>query len=291
MQVAPSRRPDPDYPGPSSARPAARRITPSASVTSHPRLVLLPILVLLVPSLLFAFVRQPEFKAEARLLVGGFDVEATAVPGFVEASRVLAETYGRLVSTPAVGELVAEQLGVRLAEVTGHIDGSSVPESSLIKVEGTASSEAQAMRYAAAAAAALQEYATEVSAGGSAAEALDQYREAATKHNEAEARLTRLTAAFRSREAAGVVTDEDRAALYAAQADVDRAALETDTLAQRYRDERSRRGASRMDVVAPATPAGNDRRTIVQLAIAGSLLLGGIAGVALATLVANRQQR
>jgi capsular polysaccharide biosynthesis protein len=113
-------------------------------------LVALPILVLLVPSLAIALARQPVYTAESRLLIGGFNVEAQRVPGFVEASRTLAETYSRLVPTRAISERVAKILEVDVEEVEGHISASSVPDSSLIRVEGTGSSVKKAVTLSAA---------------------------------------------------------------------------------------------------------------------------------------------
>jgi hypothetical protein len=289
MQAA-GRRPEPPAARPESRRVTASRVTPSQAIVSRPMLVALPILVLLIPSIAIALARQPVYTAEARLLIGGFNVEAQRVPGFVEASRTLAETYSRLVPTRAISERVAKILDVDVEEVEGHIEASSVPDSSLIRVEGTASSVAKAVKLSAAASQALVDFADQ-SEGGSADELLDQYRQASLALNEATAARDALQARYDARVAAGTATDADRSAVSAAQADVDRAKLEATTLAGVYTTTRSNTGTSgQVTLVAPARDVGSDKKSTLQLAIAGPLLLGAIAGVALATIVANRRR-
>jgi len=260
-------------------------------VVARPFLVVLPVLVLLVPALALALARQPVYSAESRLLVGGFNVEAQAVPGFVEASRTLAETYSRLVPTRAVEERVAEILDLDVDQVTGNIDATSVPESSIIKVVGEGNDSAEAIRFAAAAAQALEDYADQAASSTDLEVLLDEFRQASLTLNTTTARRDALQRQYEARVEAGSVTDNDLEALAAAEADVDRAQLEADTLASVYAEARDRSGGSgNIDLVAPATAAGSDRSKNLQLAIAGPVLLGIIAGVALATLVANRRE-
>lgn len=293
IQAAGRRSAEPTAEPPRPARPPAppRRVTPSQAVAAHPFLVVLPVLLLMVPALAFAFARQPVHTAEARLLVGGFNVEAQAVPGFVEASRTLAETYSRLVTTPAIAERAATLLEVDVEDVVDHIDATSVPESSIIRVTGTGTTQAASVRFAAAAAEALEAYADESGAGTDLEALLDEFRAASLVLNQTTARRDALQRSYDARVAAGTVTEADLGALSEAEADVDRAQLEADTLAAAFADQRGRSGASgNIDLVAPASHVGTDQRSNVQLAIVGPLLLGLIVGVALATLVANRRQ-
>jgi hypothetical protein len=296
MQAA-QRRPDepvsdaPLIPGvvwSSSAPP--RRITPSQAIVARPLLVALPILLLLVPLVTLALVRQPVHSAEARLLVGGFNVEAQAVPGFVEASRTLAETYSRVVPTRAITERVAEILQVDVTQVDGHVDATAVPESSIIRIIGKGDTDNAAVRFAAAAAQALEDYADQSGSVASAESLLDEYRQASVALNTATARRDALQNQYDARVSAGTVTQDDLDALSAAQADLDRAKLEADTLAATYGEQRANSGASgNIDLIAPADRTGTDRRSSLQTAVASALILGALAGVALATVVANRR--
>jgi capsular polysaccharide biosynthesis protein len=274
---------------PGVARPQ-QRITPSQAVVARPMLVALPILVLLVPLVALALARQPVHSAEARLLVGGFNVEAQAVPGFVEASRTLAETYSRLVPTRAITERMAEILQLDVEQVDGHVDATSVPESSIIVITGTGDDDAEAIRYAAGAAQALEEYADQSGQLASTEELLDEYRQASLTLNTATARRDRLQAQYDARNAAGTATESDLEAVTAAEADVDRARLEAETLATTYSETRTNTGSSgNIDLIAPANATGTNRRSTLQTAIVAPVILGLIIGIALATLIANRR--
>jgi capsular polysaccharide biosynthesis protein len=267
--------------------PVTGRISPSAAVISRPLLVLLPMLTFLVPSLFLAFITQPVHTSEARLLVGGFDVQAQAVPGFVEASRTLASTYARLVSTPAIVKPVADALGAPASEVSGHISATSVPDSSIIRVEGTADNERDATRFADAAATALKEYAS----GGAvdADSVLAEYQQAATADAAAQASLVQIKAAVAASPAPSEALRTQQAE---AQAAADAAKLQADTVAERYRALQQRSGtSSSIELVAPAAYVGSDRRSTLQLAAVTAIGLGLVVGVALATLVVNQPIR
>ncbi|HYD52415.1 MAG TPA: hypothetical protein VEA99_07300, partial [Gemmatimonadaceae bacterium] len=146
------------------------------------------------------------------------------------------------------------------------------------------------IRFAAAAAEALEDYVSESGGDTEREELLDEFRLASVALNDAVARQDALDTAYQSRVDAGVATGADLEVLTAAQADVDRARLEAETLADAYRESRGRSGrAGNLDLVAPAASSGDDSRSALQLAIAGPILLGAVAGVALATIVANRK--
>lgn len=277
-----------ERPHTTTAPPVARRITPSQAVLAHPRLALLPVFLLLVPALALALLREPVYTAEARLLIGGFDVRSQAVSGYIEATKTLAETYSRLVSTRVIHEPVAEILGEPVERIAGKISASPIPESSLIVVRGSSTDEGEAERLSAAAAQALVTYATQADQTATVDSILDEFRAASLALNTAQSQLERLSAQYDARVSAGVATANDAEAVAAAEADIDRAQLERDTLAEVYRNERGAGNTSaNMDLVAPATISGTDRRETLQVAIAGPLILGAIAGVALATLAAN----
>src|SRR5690606_4040141 len=128
--------------------------------------------------------------------VGSFDVEAQAVPGVVEASRSLAETYSRLIQTDAIVARTAEILGVDPDQVQGSIGASSIPNASIIRVEATAAGAPAAAARANAAAEALVEYA----AGGADDQDLQaQYDEALLEHARARAEVERLNAELQVR--------------------------------------------------------------------------------------------
>ena len=267
-------------PVPSSA---SGRISPSSAAVARPFLVLLPVLAFLLPALLVAFSRAPVYTAEARLLVGGFDVEAQAVPGFVEAARTLAATYARLVNTPAIADPVAAQLDLAPGGVAGGISATAVPESSIIAVQGASEDEDQALRLADVAAEELVNYASGTTSEDERAELLQDFRDAAGLQSTAQFERDRLAAAYDTNP-----TDTIRAQLASAEADVVTATLTADNEKTRYQEAIANAGRSNVALVAPAAATGDDRRSNIQVAVAASVGLGLIAGVALATFVVNR---
>jgi hypothetical protein len=280
-RAVPDREPQPRKP---ASRPSsAGRVPPSAAVIARPMLLLLPIVTFLVPALVITMAQKPTYTAESRLLVGGFNVDAQAVPGFVEAARTLAATYARLVDTPVIDVPVAEALDISPDDVS--ISATSVPESSIIRIQGTSSSEERAIQLADAAADALLEYAdTTASSAAGAEQLLQDYQAAAQRYNEAEAERARLAAA-----AGDSPGPELRQQIAAAEARAAAEQLRAESLAQQYADRERGGNQGLLDVVAPAASNGSDRRSKVQLAVAAAVGMGLVVGVALATLVVNRQ--
>jgi capsular polysaccharide biosynthesis protein len=266
--------------------PATGRVSPSAAAIARPFLVLLPILTFLIPSLFLAYSATPTHTSEARILVGGFDPQANAVPGFVAASETLAATYARLIGTPAVVDEVAKALDLDPAQVRGHIGASPVPDSSLIRVDGTADNRRDATRFADAGAEALEKYATGTVASTSAGQLLTDYQQASQDVASANVTLTRVSRALQANPNDATLIRQQASA----QAAVDAAKLKADALAARYSTFLENTGGSaNVQVVSPATYQGDNRHSMVQLAIAASVGLGLVVGIALATLVVNQE--
>jgi hypothetical protein len=254
------------------------RISPSTAVVERPLLLLLPVVVFLIPSLLFGFGRRPTYTAESRLLVAGFDVQAAAIPGFVEASRVLAQTYAGLINTPVIVDPAATKLKVAPGVVTGHISGSPVPDAAIIRVDGQASSPAEAVKFSRAAADALTAYSNQVS-GKTVAQLLADYHAAAVMLAQDQARRDAAQAAV----ARGAPGAQD--ALVTAQADVAAAQLSADRASALYTQGGSSGG---LQLIGAPAGAYSDRKSKLELALAVAVVLGLVAGTALATIVVNR---
>lgn len=248
---------------------AAPRVSPSEAVTQRPLLLLLPVLMLVVPALLLALTRPPVYGAESRLVVGNLGAGSQAI----QSAQALAETYSRIVDSEVIVTRVAEELDLTPAAVHGRISGSAIPESALIRIEADAARADDAILLADAAAVALQEYA----AGGDGGDVLDQYEQAVRELRSAELEEARLNATPGA-DAARLVGD--------AQAAAARARLRVQGLAARYADGG---GADAIRIIGDSVGTGSDRRSQLQLAVGGSLVLGLMLGVALATFVVNRE--
>lgn len=263
-------------------------VGPFVSILRRPILAVLPILLVLLPGLYIATQRTPEYTAEAQVLVGRVDVEANAVPGFVSATQQLAATYARLVSTTVMVDRVAEAVQLPRRQVSGHLSASPVPESSLIRIQATAGSEARSVALAEAASTELIRYLQETNESPAQTKALlDEYGAASTELQRAQ--LSRGDAEALLERASPAQVPARQATVAAARAAVDRAQLRANQAASAYTD--SQRGAAdrgTLQLVDEARSLGNDRSRRLQMVVAGSLVLGGLLGIGLASLRENK---
>ena len=265
-----------------------RTAGPLLSVLRHPRLVILPVLLVLGGALAFTLQRVPAYTAEAQILVGRVDVEANAVPGFVSANQTLAATYARLVSTTVIASRVAAALDVPVSEISGDLAGDPIPESSLIKITASSPSQERAVALAATTSTELIKYLNQTNDNPARQKVLlEEYRAAAEQLQVAT--LGRVAAESALGLATAAQEPESQAALARARAAVDQASLSSDTAAQAYRE--SQRGAAdrgTLNLVSESRTTGSDRARSIQLAVVTSLMLGGLLGLGLATLKENR---
>ena len=272
-----------------ATRPEPHVTGPFVSALRHPWLALLPVWLLLVPSVAAILAGAATYGATSQILVGRVDVESTAVPGFVAANQQLAGVYARLVETEVIAEPVARELGLDAAEVLGDVSASPVPESSIILIESEAPDQETAVLLAATVAERLVAYVERTSVapvGGEAA--LDQFRAA----SELLLRSQQARDTARAALAAAVPTAaaEARAAFVRAEAAVSTAQLQVETLSDTVRSELRGSGErNSLQVISSAVgTGGSDRRSRLQLAVAVSIILGAVLGAGLAAVVENR---
>lgn len=265
-----------------------RPIGPLLAVLRHPILALLPVVLILGLGVIDLVQRTPVYTAEAQVLVGRVDVEANAIPGFVNATQQLAATYARLVSTTVIAERVSEELDVPLEVVVGHLAGDPVPESSLIRISTTASTEDMAVLLAETTSDELVAYLQETNDNPSRRQALlEEYELAAAELQAAELERAAAEAALAAAEPSNLA--ERQAAVAGARAAVDRATLRVNAAARAYND--SQRGAADrgiLQTVSRAESQGDNRLRRLQLVIALALIVGGLLGSGMALARANR---
>jgi capsular polysaccharide biosynthesis protein len=250
--------------GPSSARRPIR-IPPSTAGVMRPMLVLLPVLVFLVPSLFLALVRTPTYTAEARMLVAGFDTNA---------SRNLAGTYARIIDTDVIISAVVKASGLPRGDVAGHISGAAITDSAILRVRGTASSSRQAVALARAAATAVTDYGNELGASGSG-DLLTSYQKAVEQQKLADAAVRQVLAT------PGAPADQ----VAKAQAADAAATLRTSRAAALFSSTGT---GGQVRLVGLALDVSNDRRAKLELALLVPIVLGLVVGIGLATLAVNR---
>jgi hypothetical protein len=133
---------------------------------------------------------------------------------------------------------------------------------------------------------ALEKYATSSSGGANAGQLLDEFQEASRTLASAQATLTRVNVALDANPNSATLLDQK----VTTQAAVDAAKLRADALGQRYTSYlEGTGGGGHVELVSPAGYVGSNRKSMVQLAIAASVGLGLVVGIALATLVVNQE--
>lgn len=265
-----------------------QRVGVWAAIRRHPVGFLVPVVTLLALGTVVVLGRSPVHRAEARLLVGRFDVEAQAVPGYVAASETLAGTLSRVAETGVVLGIAADELGQSTEILGANVVVSPIPESAVIRVEATGSTEALAVARAGAVTDALLAYEDELGTAAGAPEVLEEYRAASTRLSDAMTDRERINAQLANAE--GAEGPALREQLIAAEGAVAAAQLEVDALAGRYQD--ALRGASTggLRVISDARGAGDDGLRTVQLVLVLALLAGLAVGAATAVLIANRPE-
>ncbi len=227
--------------------------------------------------------RDPVYTAEVRLAVAVGDPSAYAIAGFPLAARDLATDYSRWVENGvADGSLAGD------AQV--HVAASPIPETGVVRIEGTSTSPEAALAGATSVADAL---ATRVDAAyeeQGADEALRKYTQAAPTLAAAQARTQVAEGAYSraldTGTAATVRTTRD--ALVKARTDEALAQLERDAQGERYRRLSAQpETVSGLDQVAGPTITGDDRNAVLQR----YGVLGLALGLALALLVATLRDR
>jgi uncharacterized protein involved in exopolysaccharide biosynthesis len=243
-------------------------------------LVLLSAVICASAGLIAGLVRDPEYKAEAQLYVGSFDVRSLAVPGFVTASLQIADAYSRLANSDAVVVPVSRRLRLTRDEVRQRLTTSNIPGSPVVRIEGVGSSRRAAVDLVRAASAATASRVSRFTSRNADAERnFKRFQAAAVRAQQAEARALQL----RSRRANG--ENVPTRTITAAQARAETARLRATTFANLYGEARANTsGAANVHVIDAGGTATNDRNEVLQRLVLLGALAGLVLGAALATL-------
>jgi hypothetical protein len=261
-------------------------------VLRHPVVAILPLVVLVVVLVGGAVTTAPTYTAESRIVVGRLDVEAQSVPGFTAANNSLAATYARLVGSTQHVEEIADQTERTADEVRGRVGASPIPESPIIRVEASGSSEADTIELADQAAAALITLVDRLNDPSERGLALlDDYREAASALAAATLERDLLAEQVETLQAEGASAARVQAVqeqLTEADATVAEAQLRTETLANLYQEsQQARSDSDLLRQLSTGQGTGSDARQTILAAGITAVLVGTLLGIALAWLVAN----
>ena len=244
-----------------------RQIGVYDAIRRHWGFVLAPVVLLCVIAVAVAAKRPPNYHAEARLNVGGFNITSQEVPGFVGGAIQLATTYSRAVYAPVVLKQVQKKVHKSRAEVMSELSASPVADSPIIRVDAESKDKAEAMAAANAAGQGIAGYATRLARSNpDSGRLLRAYRHAIREQRQARAKHGPNSV------------------------QMDLATLRVRTLAGLYGQSVGGQASSNVvQMLAPALSASSDRGSFLQRLIAAAILGGLAIGALLAVLVARAQ--
>ncbi|HET6873169.1 MAG TPA: hypothetical protein VFH70_00225, partial [Acidimicrobiales bacterium] len=285
--------------GPSDSAPRARRrirargvnyVSLGRSAAAHLYLIMAVAVLGLVLGGAYGVTRPPVYGAEARLLVGK-SVTITneaAAAGIEPAEENFAATYARLANTEAVTANVETKL--KRSSLGGGLSASPIPNSPVIRVDATASSQAQAIALADAGAQAIIDQVNSINQTNQAT-----VNQLLTTYNQVEVKLQADSARAASLQSQLNAVFGNNATLQAelnqAKADEATDIIEANALQAQYNNQYSpvQADAAVVNLISNAGATGSDKSKYLEMGLAGGLFGGIIVGIALAALVDLRR--
>jgi capsular polysaccharide biosynthesis protein len=277
-------------PPPDVARPRGLKQKAVSRFRRHHTLVLALLVTGMVLGAVVAVARPSSYRAESRLLVGSFEAPSAAIPGYVLASQTVAGDYARLAASNAILDPLAERLGMSRDEVGSMVKVTAIPESAVLRVTATSTSEDEARNVAEAMADTLKSEIEVLGVASSSEALLEQYQEAVrrltTAQAEAEVARTALSQVGGNRESEAATNARQR--VQAAELAVATVQLEVDGLSDRYRAEQETVStSSQVRVLGGA----NVTETSGLVGAALIVVVGGMLGAVVGLVVAGLQDR
>lgn len=266
-----------------AARPPRPPLGVVASALRHPLIVLFPIIVLTAAAMFVASRHDPTYSAKTRLQVTRLDLSAPgALSGLSTATETLAAGYARAVNADAVVGPVAQRLRLPRGQVASRVSASPVPSSPEIWVSASGPSEQSAVVLANAIAGSLTRYIAEINAVTTdVGRTYRQYKAVSAEIASTRAQYNRAQRNNPNGPAAQAASTRLRTLQLRAQA-----------LGARYQQLQANRAVTgKPTLLTRAEAATSDRQRRLQLYGFVGFVAGGLIGLALATLRANRGVR
>lgn len=244
--------------------------------------MLVPPVLLVAAAVAVGLLRPVRYTANARLVVGGTNVNRANVLATGGSAEALTGVFGRALNARGVVDPVSRQVGMKRSEVAARLSGSPVPKSTLVLITAEGKSPRQAVRLANAASGSLITYANTLTSASSE-QLAGQLKKASFELTRTKRDQRRLQSSRRPR-GSGL--------LDAANANVQVAELRVRSLRSAYQsDQSSASGQNVLQSFDTAVGATSDRRSTLQLLIVAALIAGVLMGAALGLFRANRRVR
>jgi capsular polysaccharide biosynthesis protein len=265
--------------------------SPWRSLQHHWKLAALIVALTALAGFAVAVAKTPTSTAETRLIVGKTVNlnNLSATPGLSVAGAELAVTYSRLLDTPAVMADAAKRAGA--AGSGGSVAASPIPQSPIIRVEGTGASASTAVAQANAGAKALIKAVGDVNAAQQSFvdHLLKQYQETGAQLIQDQQDLDTAMA----QRAANPTNTQLQQEVVKAQTQFDRDTLVHNNLATQYNETASPEqvNAQIIQQLGPAEDTGNDRKSFLAMALLVAVVVGGLLALGVAVLIDKRGRR
>jgi uncharacterized protein involved in exopolysaccharide biosynthesis len=226
------------------------------------------------------FLRQPTYTGSASLQVGQVNPNSPGFLGYTQSATSLAAVFSRAIYAQPVLKEVEEKLGLSSTAATERLTAEPIPLSPLFRIVATGSSGAAAIHLANVASAAVIGYVGKTNSANPQATTL--LHEALS----ASIGLRRTEAALNAAEAESSGRLKARAAKSVAQ-------LRLEAISKSYIETVGSQAprAGLLSLVAGATSASDDRRSKAELYTFLGLILGLVAGCAVAVLAEQWRTR
>jgi len=233
-------------------------------------LVLLPVLVLSGAAVAIGLKRHPVYTAEARLNVGGFNISAESLPGFVGGAYLLANAYSRAAYGHAVLGPVAKKLHKSEDQLASAISSSPVKDSPIIRVDAESKNKAEAVTIANLVSTHLQDHArTLARSNPDSKRLLNDYKAAEADYEKAALRAVRAHRKHRNERSADTALEIAR--------------LQRNSTASLYQTSLGGQATTNaVQLLTAARGASSDRQAFLERVLAGGILGGLALGTALA---------
>lgn len=257
------------------------------SAAAHLRLIVAVTAAGFLIGALYGLVRPPTYTAEARLIVGKSIsiVNEAATAGLPSAAAQFASNYARLAGTEGVNADAAKRLGLKT--IDGTISASPIPDSPIIRVDSTASSQAAATALANAGAQAIIDQVDLINQTNQTT--LNQLAQSYNKYNYEILQETDAINTLQAEVSAGDTSlqtqlNQDKATLAEYQ-------LEANAVEQQYDNQYSpvQSDSQVVTIMNQATPAGSNKTHWLEIGVVSGFFGGLIVGVALAAFVDLRR--
>ena len=225
------------------------------------------------------YLRTPTYASTVDVGVGTAGLSTNSVPGYVQAVQVLAGSYSRTIDSPDVTRGVARQTGFSEAAIAANLTASPVPDSSVIRLDATATAPEAAINL--------------VNTGATVFADVTERR--LQSSGTPQVPLSDIEAAetsvLKARRAAQQIKNKKSQRYLEASAAVRARQIRAQALQTQYESTRMSTSVISVEVVRPAVTATSDRRSQFVLFTILGALIGSVLAVGLQMVRVSRAQR